>query len=142
MGGNPTEMVQHISTLLGGTSQQFGAKALQNPNIGLTGIDPKFIQDPRFDYQTILKPSGIVLMGNAKRDDYDSAPIGEKSTLAVDKPWQSIAADMEGRSEGPSPWFTQNAREIMGKSKTATKEMAEKMRQRMLSTRDRIEDRY
>jgi hypothetical protein len=113
---------------------------------GLTGMDPKFFQDPRFDYESFLKmmPNGnpLVLMGNKQRDDYDSAPAGVKSTLAVDKSWQSIAADMEGKSVGPSPWFTQNAKEVMGNSRVATQAMAEEMRRRMLMTRNRIEDRY
>ena len=115
---------------------------------GLTGLDPKFFQDPRFDYVSKLGPSRepenkgwAVMMGNPLRDDYDSAPVWAKSKLAVDEPAKAIRSDMEGKSVGPSDWFTQNTRSISG-GRPITDAMAEEMRRRMLQTRDRIEDRY
>jgi hypothetical protein len=116
---------------------------------GLTGLDPKFFKDPRFDYEAKMgnnpeevKGAPVVLMGNPQRDDYDSAPVGAKSTLAVDTPWQAIANSMNGKDDGPSDWFSQNARDIMKGAKVATQAMAEEMRRRMLQTRNRIEDRF
>ena len=119
--------------------------------IGLTGLDPKFINDPRFDYVQRLtshlpetQPGYGVLMGNPQRDDYDSAPINARSRLAVDQPTREMQGDMDLRSVGPSPWFLQNRREIMGNAanRPSTPQQAEEMRRRILMTRDRIEDRY
>lgn len=116
------------------------------PIPGLTGLDPKFFNDPRFDYSAHLVPGKedpyTVIMGNDKRDDYDSAPIGAKSTLAVDEPTSQIQNDMMGKSIGPSEWFGQNTKDIQGSSPTVTGPMAEEMRRRMLNERTRIEDRY
>lgn len=116
---------------------------------GLTGLDPKYIKDPRFDYEMKMgmnpeevKGASVVLMGNQGLDDYDSAPVGVKSTLAVDQPLKKTIADMENKSTGPSPWFTKNRNEIVGSSEKVTETMAREMVRRMLLQRNRIEDRF
>lgn len=143
------DFLNNLLSLSGQNNPFSGRPFQQGQGIGLTGLDPKFISDPRFDYQQKLvqnrHPSTdnpnpwLVLMGN--HDDYDSAPIGVKSTLAVDEPLGKIQAEMENKAIGPSPWFMQNTRDI-SQGRPITHAMAQMMLDRILNTRDRIEDRY
>lgn len=124
---------------------QFGTTALANPSIGLTGFDPRILNDPRFDVSRGVTPKGIPFLeskGESATTTMDPritvkylADVDDR-TLADDM-WAVTAGGHSGTSQEDraSPWFMRNASDIVGNATTITPAMIKAMRERLLAQR-------
>lgn len=125
--------------------------------VGLTGLDPKFIQDPRFNYWTrmeynpqIFPPNlppaeggggwGVIFSPPGSRDPMDTAPVGVKSTLNIDLPDERLAK--APGYVGPNPAFLAAARSINPTNQPWTHEQLNALRQWIMNQRNLILDAY
>lgn len=144
------EMLKQLVQLL---IQRQGQYQPQQAPIGLTGMDPRMMQDPRFDVQT-----GVLSRGQfAGKPFIASGPEGtgmvaestmnpnidvkyladvDDETLKNDM-WAVTAGGKKGTSEGDTstPWFIQNSKDIVGNSKQITPQMLDLLRGRLLQQR-------
>ncbi len=122
-----------------------------NRPIGLTGLDPRMMKDPRFDTWSQINPKlgvPVVYAGKEGDDSADAVTTFDPSikmsyladvddeTLANDM-WAVTRGGKEGTSEGDSAseWFKANAKDIMGDATYPSKAMLKELRARLIAQR-------
>src|SRR5208282_2593950 len=103
-------------------------------DIGLQGLDPGYIKDPRFNYWTHMETNPrieggkplIIFSPPGNRDPMDTKPAGSPSKLGVDLSDQELAKSLS--YTGPNPDLLREAKRIQGKSKTFTPAMSPALR--------------
>jgi hypothetical protein len=117
----------------------------QQRPLGLIGMDPRLMGDPRFDVETNITPQGRLKLESGGEGSYSSfnpntsvkylADVDDK-TLGDDM-WAVTAGGHSGTSEGDksSPWFIENSKSIVGNSQQVTPQMIALLRSLLLRQR-------
>lgn len=117
---------------------------LLTPHYGLTGLDPRFLPDPRFNTTSRFDPQtqSVQMMfpwaGPHSQFDAHMSYLADLDNQTIaDDMWAVTLGRHTGTSPGDraTPWFMANARDIVGTADKVTPGHVKEMRQRLISQR-------